>query len=95
MLHVFSLSGLFSAPVIEEATDNSSSFIAKESYLQPQVVNETAISEIAFAPFAQEVHVDLALHSSSSDTSSGYQETSVMQEGTGFDCLLSRASSKY
>jgi len=75
------------------ATCLLANFIAKESYLQPQVVNETAISGIAFAPFAQEVHVDLALHPSS-DTSSGYQGKLVMQEGTGFNSLLSRASSK-
>lgn len=93
MLHVFSPSESFST-TIEEVTDNASSFIARESYLQPQTLNETKVSEITFAPVTQKVQVDLALHPSS-DTSSGHQETLEMQEGTWSHSSLSRASSTY
>ncbi|KAG1743467.1 hypothetical protein EDB19DRAFT_1698719 [Suillus lakei] len=80
MLHVFSPSELFST-AIKEATDSSLSFIARESYLQPQTIHdEIEISEISFSRFTQYIHEGLDLP----DTTSGHQETLVMQGGAGF-----------
>lgn len=55
--------------------------IARESYLQPQTVQESEISKMSFARFPQ--GLDLPY------TNSGNQETSAMHGGTGF----SKASS--
>ncbi|KAG2149044.1 uncharacterized protein EDB93DRAFT_1143307 [Suillus bovinus] len=59
------------------ATCLLANFIARESYLQPQRVHETEISEISisFAPFTQGIHVGLP------ESNSG-QETLVMQGRT-------------
>lgn len=74
-LHMcFPLGGLY-------ATCLLANFIARESYLQPQTVHETEVSEITFAPFAQVIHVGL------SDNNSEHQETLVMQGGK--DCSKS------
>jgi len=61
---------------MEEVTDILFSFIARESYLQPQTVHPTDISEISFARFTQ------VIHENSPDNHSGHQETLVMQGGT-------------
>ncbi|OAX41493.1 hypothetical protein K503DRAFT_767633 [Rhizopogon vinicolor AM-OR11-026] len=76
------------------ATCLLANLIAQESYLQPQVVNETGVTKITFAPFTPEIHVDLDFRSPS-DTSSGHQETLVMQGDTVSNSLRSTASSKY
>jgi hypothetical protein len=59
---------------MEESTDLLFSFIARGSYLQPQTVHQTEISEISFARFTQAIHEDLP------DNHSGHQETLVMQQ---------------
>ncbi|OJA08480.1 hypothetical protein AZE42_02849 [Rhizopogon vesiculosus] len=76
------------------ATCLLANFIARESYLQPQIVNETGITKITFAPFTPEIHVDLDFRSPS-DTSPGHQETLVMQGDTVSNSLRSTVSSKY
>ncbi|KAG2112985.1 uncharacterized protein F5147DRAFT_682171 [Suillus discolor] len=58
------------------ATCLLANLIARESYLQPQTVHETEISEISFARVTQVIHVGLP------DNKSGLQKISVMQEGT-------------
>jgi len=57
MLHVFLRSKLHEA-VIEAYINTLFSFIARESYLRPelQTINEIELSKIAFNPFPQEVH---------------------------------------
>jgi hypothetical protein len=57
------------------ATCLLANFIARESYLQPQTVHRTDISEISFARFTQ------VIHENSLDNHSGHQETLVMQGG--------------
>jgi len=56
MLHVFLPSKLREA-AIEAYANNLFSFIARESYLRPelQTINETELSKIACNPFPQEV----------------------------------------
>ncbi|KAG1807912.1 hypothetical protein EV424DRAFT_226082 [Suillus variegatus] len=69
-LHMcFPIAGLY-------ATCFLANLIARDSYLQPQTVHETEISEISFARSTQAIHVGLP------DNKSGPQEISVMQEGT-------------
>ncbi|KAG2050999.1 hypothetical protein BDR06DRAFT_608772 [Suillus hirtellus] len=69
-LHMcFPIGGLY-------ATCLLANLIARDSYLQPQTVHETEISEISFTRSTQAIHVGLP------DNKSGLQEISVMQEGT-------------
>lgn len=67
--------------------------IARESYLQPQIVHEIEISEISSPHFTKDVHVDSKLNSSS-DTGSGHQGTLAMEEGRSTDPCVPKAVSK-
>ncbi|KAG1883439.1 hypothetical protein F4604DRAFT_1738421 [Suillus subluteus] len=69
------------------ATCLLANLIARESYLQPQTVHQSGISEISFTRFAQVIHVDLP------GNHSGHQETLVMQGGTESSKDSSKASS--
>ncbi|KAG1883361.1 hypothetical protein F4604DRAFT_285856 [Suillus subluteus] len=69
------------------ATCLLANLIARESYLQPQTVHQSGISEISFTRFAQVIHVDLP------GNHSGHQETLVMQGGTDSSIDSSKASS--
>ncbi|KAG2051000.1 hypothetical protein BDR06DRAFT_608742 [Suillus hirtellus] len=69
-LHMcFPIGGLY-------ATCLLANLIARDSYLQPQTVHETEISEISFARSTQAIHVG------SPDNKSGLQEISAMHKET-------------
>lgn len=70
------------------ATCLLANFIARESYLQPQAVHQSRISEISFTRFTQVIHVGLP------DNHSGHQQILVMQGGTDSWKNSSKASSR-
>ncbi|KAG2085389.1 hypothetical protein BD769DRAFT_1535741 [Suillus cothurnatus] len=62
------------SPIGGETTDVLFSFIARESYLQPQTNHGTEMPQISFARFTQVIHTGLP------DNDSGHQETLVQRK---------------
>ncbi|KAG2118503.1 hypothetical protein BD769DRAFT_1482143 [Suillus cothurnatus] len=73
----FNISHLYMCfPIGGKSTDILFSFIARESYLQPQTNHGTEMPQISFARFTQ------VTHASSPDNHSGHQATFVIQGAT-------------